>query len=290
MTHDSHRRMRDAIDAHFAGTGAPRAEREMRAHLPDCAECHGYYEQHLLLASLDPAGLSSEVRLARGLGLRVARAPGNSAFGWLGLCGAAVAALALVYLGQGQLRRGHPHETAGEATGSAAAPTVASPGEMTTRGSPASVAAARSPEVQIYRFAHDAPAGVAERAGEVIQAADELAFAYRNPGGLARLMVFAVDEHGHVYWYHPGWSDAADNPTAVPISTAPGLHELPAAVLHKFDGERIMIHALFTDRDLSVRQIEGALAAMAREPGPRGVTPLVFPGATDVVRPLRIVR
>jgi hypothetical protein len=279
MIEDFHRHMRTAIAAHFAGAVAPAAEREMRTHLPGCTACHAYYEQHLLLSTLDPAGLSSEVRLARGLGLRARRDPGRLAFGWLGLCGAAVAALALVYLGGGG--RGRFHRGQADSAGA---------GDMTTRGSPASVAAARTPEVQIYRFAHDAPPGVAERAGEVIQAADELAFAYRNPGGMARLLVFAVDEHGHVYWYHPGWSDAADNPTAVPISTEPGLHELPAAVLHKFDGERIMIHALFTDRELSVRQIEGALAAMAREPGPRGVTPLLFPGAIDVVRPLRIVR
>jgi hypothetical protein len=281
MIEESHRHVRAAIAAHFAGAAAPAAERQMRTHLPECTTCHAYYEQYLLLSTLDPAGLSSEVRLARGLGLRPPRAPGGVGFWWLGLCGAAVAALALVYLPFAGGGRGRFHRGQSDVSGA---------GEMTTRGSAASVAAARTPEVQIYRFAHDAPAGVAERAGEVIQAADELAFAYRNPGGMERLLVFAVDEHGHVYWYHPGWSDAADNPTAVSISTEPGLHELPAAVLHKFDGERIMIHALFTDRELSVRQIEGALAAMAREPGPRGVTPLVFPGAIDVVRPLRIQR
>jgi len=281
MMEESHRRTRDAIAAHFNGAVAPAREREMRTHLPGCADCHAYYEQHLLLSSLDPAGLSGEIRLARGLGLRVRRAPRSLAFGWLGLCGAAFAVLALVYLRPGA-RPGQQGNVG------VAGPPAA--GDVTTRGGPASVAAARSPEVQIYRFAHGAPAGVAERAGEVMQAGDELAFAYRNPAGMSRLLVFAVDEHGHVYWYHPGWSDAADNPTAVPISTEPGLHELPAAVLHKFDGERIMIHALFTDRELSVRQIEGALAAMAREHGPGGVAPLAFPGAIDVVRPLRIVR
>ena len=119
---------------------------------------------------------------------------------------------------------------------------------------------------------------------------DELAFAYRNPARKGRLLVFAVDEHGHVYWYHPGWSDAGQNPTAVPISAEPGLHELPAAVLHKFDGERIMIHALFTDRELSVRQIEAAVASAERAHSPSASVPLSIPGAIDIVQPLRVVR
>jgi hypothetical protein len=280
MIEESHRRARSAIAAHFTGAVAPAAEREMRTHLPGCADCHSFYEQHLLLSSLDPAGLSSEVRLARGLGLRPERRQSRLAFGWWSLCGATFAALVLFLVsGRSGLHLG----------GGAAGYTAAANG-VEARGGPASVAAARTPEVQIYRFAQGAATGAAERASDVVHAGDELAFAYRNPGGSSRLLVFAVDEHGHVYWYHPGWSDAADNPTAVPISSAPGLHELPAAVLHKFDGERIMIHALFTDREISVRQIEGALAASAAHGQMAGVSaPLTLPGATDVVRPMRIL-
>jgi hypothetical protein len=161
------------------------------------------------------------------------------------------------------------------------------------RGAPLGTAAARMPEVQIYRISYryrnlSGPGrrgARSEEAGDVVHPGDELAFAYRNPAGKGRLLVFAVDEHGHVYWYHPGWSHAGENPTAVPISAEPGLHELPAAVLHKFDGERIMIHALFTDRELTVRQAAAAAPGRAR-----GAEPLVLPGATDVVRPLRVVR
>jgi hypothetical protein len=289
---DPHRRIRHAIAAHFNGAGAPAIQGEMRAHLPVCADCHAYYEQHLLLASLDPAGLSSEVRLARGLGLRPGggvRPAGRHAFGWLGLWGATLAALAVFYIAGGG-RGGLLHRARGTATpapaGLAAEPAV----EVTPRGGPASVAAARTPEVQIYRFARGAREGVAEKAGDVVFAGDELAFAYRNPAGKGRLLVFAVDEHGHVYWYYPGWSDAADNPRAFPISAEPGLHELPAAVLHKFDGERIMIHALFTDREFSVREIEAAVAAASAHDRAAGASaPLVMPGTTDIVRPLRVL-
>jgi hypothetical protein len=284
---DSHRRIRKAIAAHFAGAGAPARDREMRAHLPGCAGCHAHYEQHLLLASLDPSGLSSQTRLARGLGLRAAAAPvrGRVTFGWLGWCGAAFAALAIVYTSGGAW----PGRHAGKGQPAETTPGIV--GEVTTRGGPASVAAARAPELQIYRFAAGASGGVAQRAGDVVYPGDELAFAYRNPAGMGRLLVFAVDEHGHVYWYHPGWSRPAENPTAVPISVEPGLHELPAAVLHNFDGDRIMIHALFTDRELTVRQVESVVAAAAaRDHRPGAPAPLVLPGATDVVRPLRIVR
>jgi hypothetical protein len=172
-----------------------------------------------------------------------------------------------------------------------AGPSVEPGGAISPRGTLAGVAAARAPEVQIYRFSSGGRGAIAEKAGDVVNASDELAFAYRNPAGKRRLLVFAVDEHGHVYWYHPGWSDAAENPTAVPISAGPGLHELPAAVLHKFDGERIMIHALFTDRELNVRQVESAVAAAAvRDRAPGALEPLVLPGTTDVVRPLRVLR
>ena len=292
MTSDPHRQIRDAIAAHFAGAGAPARDGEMRAHLPTCRDCHAHYEQHLLLASLDPAGLSSETRLARGLGLRPRRAPGRATFGLLGLCGAAFATLALLYTGGGPGRE----DRAGAPTSERAGATVEPGGEVSSRGTMAAAAAARAPEVQIYRFPSPRIPGrrfgaSAEKAGDVVHPGDELAFAYRNPAGMRRLLIFAVDEHGHVYWYHPEWSDVADNPTAVPISAEPGLHELPAAVLQKFDGERIVIHALFTDRELNVRQVESAVAAAAaRDHAPGAPEPLALPGTTDVVRPLRVVR
>jgi hypothetical protein len=289
MTQDAHRRARDAIADHFAGAGVPDAEQEMRAHLPTCSDCHALYERHLLLASLDPAGVPLETRLARGLGIRPARVPRRAFFGWLSLCGAAVAALLLMFN-----TRGTPGES-GPAPRSVTPETpglaVPSGAGVASRGAPANVAAARAPEVEVYRiFTGRRGSNTSEKADDFVYAGDELAFAYRNPARKRRLLVFAVDEHGHVYWYHPGWSDAGQNPTAVPISAEPGRHELPAAVLHKFDGERIMIHALFTDRELSVRQIEAAVASVERGRSPGAPAPLAIPGAIDVVQPLRVIR
>lgn len=288
MIHDVHRRARGAIADHFAGAASPAAEREMRAHLPICADCHELYERHLLLASLDPAGVPLEMRLARGLGMRRVPVPRRAFFGWLSLCGAAAAAVILM----GNLRaRPSPHAIDETPSVSAAAATPASVAGVVARGGPSNVAAALTPEIEIYRiFTGQRGSSTSEKASDFVYAGDELAFAYRNPAGKGWLMVFAVDEHAHVYWYYPGWSDVMQNPTAVSISAGLGLHELRSAVFHKFDGERIMIHALFTDRELSVRQVEEVVASLQSGRASGAFEPLVIPGAIDVVQPLRVIR
>lgn len=288
MSHDVHGRARDAIAAHFAGAASPPAEREMRAHLPTCADCHELYERHLLLASLDPAGVPIETRLARGLGIRPAPVPRRAFFGWLSLCGAAAAGFIVMQSSRGGPS---PHVMHQAPAASAAAPVAANVPGMVARGGSANIAAALMPEVEIYRiFTGRRGTNTAERTSDVVYAGDELAFAYRNPAGKHRLMVFAVDEHEHVYWYYPGWSDVMQNPTAVSISAEPGLHELRSAVFHKFDGERIMMHALFTDGELNVRQVEEAVAAAQSGRSAGAPEPLAISGAIDVVQPLRVIR
>jgi hypothetical protein len=245
-----HRHIRRAILAHFAGAGAPRREREMRAHLPGCVDCRAFYEDCLLVASLDPAAPSDEERIARGLGLPVRRAPGRALFlNVTALAGMAAAAVVLFAVVRPTRNGDH---------GGTPAPAGAS-GEKTGGFVARGAADARAPELVVYRIA--AGGGAPEAAAEVIHPGDEVAFAYRNPTGKRRLLVFAVDEHGHVYWYHPGWVDSGNDPTAVAISPEPGLHELPAAVAQRYDGERLRVHALFTDQEITVRQVEAALAA-----------------------------
>jgi hypothetical protein len=117
-------------------------------------------------------------------------------------------------------------------------------------------------QVLIYRVKGD---DQAELLDGRMAPSDELAFAYINARGLERLMIFAVDEHQHVYWYYPQWTDAADNPRAVPIGSGPDLHELPEAVAQEFDGETLTIHYLFTNTALSVRDIERQLEQQSRQ-------------------------
>jgi hypothetical protein len=111
------------------------------------------------------------------------------------------------------------------------------------------------------------------RAGDVLSHGDEVALAYENGSSKSRLMVFGVDEHSHVYWFYPAWTQQTDDPVAVPIATDSERHELPDAIRHKFDGTSLEVHALFTDSPLTVREVE---AAVAKSSGP-----LSLPGTVE---------
>jgi len=69
-------------------------------------------------------------------------------------------------------------------------------------------------------------------------------------------MIFAVDEHRHVYWYHPEWSSQADDPHAIAIASGTEVREIPAAVSHSFDGADLTLYAVFSNEDLTVRKVE----------------------------------
>jgi hypothetical protein len=254
---DEHWHTRQAITAHFRGVIGPPQERAMREHLPRCSACRDHYDRYLRLARLDPRARSPEERIARGLGFSAGRRLWS---GWrmAGLAVAGAVAAAVVVLPR-------VSQQPGPAFG--------------VRGG----AGAADAEVLVYRI--PTPRSAPRAAGDVIAPTDELAFAYRNPIGKRRLMIFGVDEHRHVYWYHPAWSHAAENPTGIEISTAPGTHELPDAVTHPLDGEELSIHALFSDQALTVRQIE---QAVAQRGGASNRSLVVFPGAVDVRRTLRV--
>ncbi len=254
-----HDRARRAIEAHFRGRARPAAEQDLRAHLPQCWDCRTHYERYLAFSALDPRAPSAEQRMARGLGLRP-RAPEPARRWWsvaaLALAGAAVIALAPV------VRRPPAPD----------AEFVARGGGL---GQPAEA-------LLLYRIARGGDRAVP--ADETLARDDELAFAYRNPVGKPFLMVFGVDEDRRVYWYHPAWVRADENPVSVAISAAPGLHELPAAVAHDLHGQRLSIHALFSKRAFSVREIETALA---RDPQRDPQSPLSLPDAVDIAHTYR---
>jgi hypothetical protein len=224
------------VDRHFAGTITPEQERTMRTHLPECAGCQHRYERRLLLARLDPRALGAEDRMARGLGVAP---PPRRPFGWVFLSTASFATAALLVLFFVV-----PH----------------APGEFRARGGPGATSA-----LLVYRLQGDhTPALVTTEIG----ASDELAFAYRNPGGKRHLAVFGVDEHGHVYWFHPAWTEAKEDPVAIAIEPGPGTHELPAAISQPFDGAVLHLYAAFTNEPLHVRQIEATLDAAHPERTP----------------------
>ena len=220
--------MTGLVDRHFARRIRPPQERVLREHLPGCARCGDRYRRHLVLAGLDPRAPAAEARLAVGLGLRGPSRP------WIAPAAVAVAVALGVALALGR------HDA------SADRPAFARRGSAATR-------------LVVYRIA---PGGKPETAGRAIGRRDELAFAYENGADRRYLMVYGRDEHGHVYWFHPAWSDPAASPGAVPIERHGGLVELPEAVAHSHDGSRLVIHGRFLDHPVSVREVERAPAML----------------------------
>jgi hypothetical protein len=228
MKRGEHDRFVRRIDAHFARTISVAEENELRQHLPECGACRSYYERHLLFESLDPRARGAEARLAVGLGIRRRRRTATPFV--VGATAFAALALAAPMLGSTIASRREP--------------------EFAPRGT---IEMSEAPHLMIYRLRPDrAP----ELVHGVVGPRDELAFAYTNPDGFERLLIFGVDEHRHVYWYHPAWSREGENPVGIPVAAGPQVHELAEAVTQRLDGRTLRIVGLFTRDSISVRQVE----------------------------------
>ncbi len=257
-----------SIDDHFAGHLSAGDERRMRLHLPGCAACRRHYDRHLLLASLDPEAPAVHERLATGLGMGVPRWRSVAARlheggkGWPGwrpwsAAGivAAAAAIALVGTRVAQ-ERAMPFQARGAAT----------PGA--------------------HAFVYEAKKGQAsKRVNESIAPSAELAFGYENAANKPYFMAFGVDEHRHVYWYHPGWTDPASDPASISISGGPERRLLPEAIGHDLDGTVLEVHAWFLDRPMNTKAVEVEVRAAAP-----GVTRLAPAGAIEEVVRLEVRR
>ena len=245
------------VDRHFDGTLAPSEEREMREHMPGCDACRARYERFLLLEQLDPTALRAEDRIGRGLGIKKPT-PLPMRWGAPAVAALAMAAALLLFFGSRATKGpndGFTARGAGDVAGSS---------------------------VLVYKAA---PLGKPSLAGDSIGAHDELAFAYENASAKRYLMIFAIDEHRHVFWYHPGWSNPGDDPTSIPIETTPGVHHLHEAIAHELDGRELEIHALFTDAPLSVKTVERLLVTET----PR-LAATYAPGATESSLRFRVER
>lgn len=252
-TGSAHRRFLRLVDAHFEGRIAPRHEQQMRAHLDGCADCRAYYQRWLTLAQLDPGVPSARDRLATGLGVAAPRAGRGSTVAW---SVAAAAALALLVV---------KTRDSGEK-----AAFVSRGGAQTTA------------DLLVYRIADGKSALLAPLAP--IKRKEELAFSYQNEPGWRQLMVFAVDEHKHVFWYYPAWIDPAQNPGPIGIQKTGGPTELPEAVTHRIDGQQLQLFAVFTHRkDLNVRAIEQIVSHPDTD-----LTKLSLPGAVIRTTALRV--
>ena len=264
---------RRLVDAHFGGGLDPADERRLREHLPDCDDCRGRYERHLALAALDPQARSAEDRLARGLGIGRPRRRWQ-VFAAPALLAATAAALLWVLprwigLDDGAFR----------GRGGGDAPAAVRVYRIPADRIPADrIPADRAPDPTAPGRATPLVAGGS------MAPDDELTFAYENPGGRPYLLVFAVDDGGAVYWYHPAWERGQAAPRAIAVEAGPDVRELPVAVRHDIRGDRLWIHAVFSDQPLDVLAVEALVAALP-EPG----APLPIPGAEQRTVEARVV-
>ncbi|MEA2746445.1 MAG: hypothetical protein QOI41_588 [Myxococcales bacterium] len=238
------------VDRHFSRTLDPADERAMREHLPTCAQCRARYEKQLLLERLDPDAAAPEARIASGLGIGRAR-PMLRAAPFMGALALAAAIAFLVLRPAGP---GSPLDTG-----------------FTARGGGDASTSEDAAYVIVLRGATDAGP---TRAGASIHRNDELTFSYGNGAGKRYLIIYGVDEHRHVFWYYPAWSDPKEDPHSIAI--APGAQSLPDAVKHDLDGKQLEIHAVFTDSPLSVKSVESLISS-----APIGKTPTFGPGSID---------
>jgi len=245
----THRRRE--IAAHFEGRGSKKADALMRAHLQTCASCVRHYERHMLLGLIDPRAPSALERIGRSLGFSVedlAPAPlalaerprsARPRIAWMTLAAAGVTTLVLL-MGRAGLHR--PTNPALEPADGFLARGANRPGESI-----------QQPRFWTYRIPS---AGVPALVDRTFAASDELAFSYSNSPGLPYLMLFGVDEHRHVYWFHPGWPSGAPAPKAIRAADGPGPHELSEAIRHHLDGRTLTIYAVSSPRVLGAPFIE----------------------------------
>jgi len=235
----NHEAQRRLIHGHFAGGLDPDDEARLRSHLPICAECRREYERHQMAERLDPGAPAPYERLAAALGLSVGqRHPRRKRLAWA-LASFAVAGAVASFV----MVRAHGEDG------------------ISSRGAGIETAAAL--DLAVFRVDRQ---GESTRVKDVVAPDDELAFAYRNEVGKSFLMIFAVDSQNRVMWYHPAWTNSADNPQAVAITKQVGFKELPEAVRHPVQGSLLTLYALFLDSPLDVRAVEsrmgdGAFAA-----------------------------
>lgn len=231
------------VDRHFAGRGTPTRDGRMFQHLRSCAPCRERYRTYATLEAMTAEGDDqARARLQRGV------FPAARRRLWVGAgLGMAVACAAVLTL---VLR---PADDGFRARGG---------GAGTSEG-------AHRPTLAIFRVAADGVTRT-QRAGGQIRSGEPLAFSFTNPGDYARLMVFAVDDGGRVFWFWPAWTNPADDPSSIIISPGSEPMELGESVRHPLRPGHVTIYGLFSPADHRVREVEAALA----RGGPAGLKAL----------------
>jgi hypothetical protein len=117
--------------------------------------------------------------------------------------------------------------------------------------------------IRAFRMeASGAPASLGDR----LKQSEYLIFTYTNLGEkpYGYLMIFAVDENGEVYWFHPAYTAAGEDPASIKISKDAEGMELKEQVRHEYPEGRLWIYGLFTDEPVRVSAIESMVKGTSR--------------------------
>ena len=190
---------------------------------------------------------------ARLAGMEVAARPRQRRWRWppryLGLAAAAVVALALsvVFLRDGS------KTSRGEADGFRA---KSAAGHTDPRS--------RWIALNVFRLSGNAEP---EPLGETLRVEDGLLFSYSNlgPEPFSRLMIFAVDATGRIYWYYPAFLDERDDPKGIAIEKGASRAPLHEVIAHPYREGALAIFGLFSDDPLTVSEVEAAVRRGAKD-------------------------
>jgi hypothetical protein len=232
----THEQAGKALETLFLRGLTPSQEGDFRLHLEDCEPCRARYERYALMAPLDRKLPSARERLAPGLGFRADKPrPAARFWGPIGLL--AACAIAAVFLWPARERGTDPALFASRGAGHEA-----------------------GFRLWIFRNGKTTGSAAPSPLERQMRPDDELAFAYVNPTPRTYLAIFATDEQHHVYWYHPGWRVGEAAPQSIPTVRGTAVQELKESIRHTFEGRRLIISAVLSERPLAVTAIEAALA------------------------------
>lgn len=117
--------------------------------------------------------------------------------------------------------------------------------------------------IRAFRLeASGAPASLGDR----LEKGEYLIFTYTNLGEkpYGFLMIFAVDESGEVYWFHPAHTQAGEDPASIKVSKGVERVELKEQVRHEYPVGGLWIYGLFTNEPVRVSVIEQMAKSTAR--------------------------
>jgi hypothetical protein len=260
--------------------------REVEEHLAGCSECQRQRQElaHILGALAPGPGEFDESSLADDVLRRVRSPDARAAEGrarpwwrqWFMLPGAAAlaaaAAAVLVVTAPWSGQEGPPRERAPE---------------FVARGKSHG---ASEQWLKIWVFRRSRSGQGYEEVGATIQPNDRLIFGYLNTrGNYQYLMIVAVDRDGHLYWYHPGYERASEDPQSIRIQ--PGRHELPVEIEHDLPEGGLRLFAIFTRRPLRVSEMEKLIGGLrAGKPHVTTMDRLPLADSGQVTRFLRVGR